>query len=750
MGDILDDIGRRPGRSQKVSPTSDYSTNDADVELIKQLEKLEREKNERLHEEQMDNAKKQAKTLEKLDRAGLKITQAERMKIIAQTNKEDQNQKIKDLIAFRKRDAELQRENNKLILDADSGASLKQRMEAIKSETKANIKEQFSLAGMMNSAQKLFNNLTKEFSSIMSEYAKYQLSINTRLQGVDKSFEDMTTTLKNSVGTQPYIKTQTMFENLNKLTELGIVYNLEQRAFLETVADNISTTFNATNATLLRIVKLQQSDSTAARLGLETALTQYLNRMFEDSSYLNSNFETVSGALLEATSQMTNSATIQFEYIVQKWLGSLGSVGLSDSTISSLAQAIGYLGSGNISGLESMGGMRNLLVMASSRSSNLNYADMLTQGINDSQTNELLYNVVEYLQEIAQTRNKVVKAQYADLFGLSLSDLTAVQNLGGSLEDIFASALSYSGAINELSRSMKTMGTRMSVATRMDNIWSNLQYGLATNIAESPALYGIWKVTDMIKELTGGIEIPFITALGSGVDVKSSVDELMKLGIVGVSSLGMIGDIVAGITNTIDASKMLDKLSIGLSAGMTTRGSSETFRRAPKGLKKGTSSSTYIGTTAGEDIYESTLSQSEMGAQEKLSQKQAETTDYTKITATYFTDTFDPKMNTVLDNLNKFDSRSSRMSDKMDAMLIMLTRSASYNVSSVEEELPALDLGSLIFGTETKITVTEDTTEATRRLDIINSIDASVKQILSALTSGISVNVSNMPFNGNW
>ena len=52
---------------------------------------------------------------------------------------------------------------------------------------------------------------------------------------------------------------------------------------------------------------------------------------------------------------MTNEATIQFEYIVQRWLGSLSSVGLSDSAVTNLATAIGHLGSGNIAGLRKHG-----------------------------------------------------------------------------------------------------------------------------------------------------------------------------------------------------------------------------------------------------------------------------------------------------------------------------------------------------------------------------------------------------------
>ena len=45
----------------------------------------------------------------------------------------------------------------------------------------------------------------------------------------------------------------------------------------------------------------------------------------------------------------------------------------------------------------------------------------------------------------------------------------------------------------------------MSIATKMDTLWSNLQYGLATNIAESPAMYALWKATYKVFQ---GINIP--------------------------------------------------------------------------------------------------------------------------------------------------------------------------------------------------------------------------------------------------
>lgn len=107
-------------------------------------------------------------------------------------------------------------------------------------------------------------------------------------------------------------------KNIDKAIESGISYNVSQRAFLETVKDDIARTFNAFDSTLMQIVRVQQSDSTAARLGMEATLNQFLNSMYSNTEYLNSLSDSVTGALYEATSLLSSSESIGFEYQVQK------------------------------------------------------------------------------------------------------------------------------------------------------------------------------------------------------------------------------------------------------------------------------------------------------------------------------------------------------------------------------------------------------------------------------------------------
>nr|DAR14942.1 MAG TPA: hypothetical protein [Caudoviricetes sp.] len=80
---------------------------------------------------------------------------------------------------------------------------------------------------------------------------------------------------------------------LNSLVEEGVAKGVAQRAFLGTIAEEVATTFDATQASLLQIVRIQQTDTTAQRLGLEANLTRLFNYYFGDTSYLSQAFDSV-------------------------------------------------------------------------------------------------------------------------------------------------------------------------------------------------------------------------------------------------------------------------------------------------------------------------------------------------------------------------------------------------------------------------------------------------------------------------
>ncbi len=170
-------------------------------------------------------------------------------------------------------------------------------------------------------------------------------------------------------------------------------------------------------------------------LGMESSLTTMLNSLFNDTSYLTDVTTTsVSGALAEAMSQMNAWQASEFNFTVQKWLGSLYSVGMSQDAISNIATALGQIYSGNVGAVSES--MQNLFAMSASRSG-LSYADILTRGASGGDVNKLLQSMVDYLAEIAGDTNNVVRTAHGGVFGMSISDLKSAQNLSAVASRVF-------------------------------------------------------------------------------------------------------------------------------------------------------------------------------------------------------------------------------------------------------------------------------------------------------------------------
>lgn len=128
----------------------------------------------------------------------------------------------------------------------------------------------------------------------------------------------MSYTITKNIAMSPFIKQADAVNNLKNLVSKGIAYNVEQRAFLDTISEKIATTFEATDASLVKLVRIQQADSTAARLGMEAALNEFLNNMYETTEYMQGIAEQVRGSIYEASALMTAEEATEFEYQVQK------------------------------------------------------------------------------------------------------------------------------------------------------------------------------------------------------------------------------------------------------------------------------------------------------------------------------------------------------------------------------------------------------------------------------------------------
>ena len=379
-------------------------------------------------------------------------------------------------------------------------------------------------------------------------------------------------------GVSPFVKQENIVSNLETLVGKGISYNVEQRAFLMTVKDKIATTFDAADGTLLRLIRIQQADSTAGRLGMESALNAFLNEMYETSEYLTDLASTVRGSLDEVEALMGAADAVALEYQVQKWMGSLYSVGMNRTAVSGIAGALGQLAAGDLSGLT--GNYGNLMVMAANHAG-LSIADILARGLDDSSTNKLMEAMVDYLASIADSSegNRVVQQQLAKVYGIQASDLKAAKNLSSSSRAVANNYLSYGDAYKRMSDMMGTMHQRTSLGEMMGNAWGNFQYTMAAGMANNPVLYAIYKAATLLDDVAGGIDFSVPMYMGTGTAQTFNVADIMRVGALSGSVISGIAQMIAsGSGGGFNPLGMLKAMGISNNLTTVSRGSGKTTR----------------------------------------------------------------------------------------------------------------------------------------------------------------------------
>lgn len=498
----------------------------------------------------------------------------------------------------------------------EKGATPAERVAALKNMAKGP-DGQFSGKALVGNLTAGLANLAKQLENKMDEVGKHKAPIDTRLYGSNSNetsfgsyYDKISQKFTGIAGASPFILQADLISNLETLVQKGISSNIQQRAFLATIKDKVAATFEVADGTLLKLVRIQQADTTAARMGMESALNAFLNNMYETTEYLTDLASTVRANLYEAQSLMDADAATEFEYQVQKWMGSMYSVGMSDSAVTALSTALGQLASGDINALTS-GGAGNLFVMAAN-AAGMSISEILQDGLSADKTNELLNAAVEYLGTIAQqSDSKVIQQQLAGIFGVKASDLKAIMNLktvDGSASDstmnsIFNDNLTYSGMIDELTARANTMWQRVSMGEMMSNVWQNMQYSMAAGMASNPITYLLYKVGGLLEETTGGIDLPFLNVYGFGVDLNTTVAQLMQVGAMSGGILSALGSMITnlGAGGGFSGSGMLKAVGVGSGLNTVARGVGDTT--ATRSVTGATfSESGVLGNGSGEDV----------------------------------------------------------------------------------------------------------------------------------------------------
>jgi hypothetical protein len=464
----------------------------------------------------------------------------------------------------------------------------------------------------------------------IKEAAGHQSKIDTRLYGSTSNdqalgsyWKAMSGSIMAIAGASPLFLQTDMISSLEKLVESGISHNLKLRAFLDATADKIAATFEVSDSTMLRLIRLQQQDSTAARMGMESALNAFLNNMFETTEYLSKVADTVRGNLEEAQALMGAKQATEFEYQVQKWLGSFYSVGMSDQAVTNISTTIGQLAAGQIEAL-SGSGTGNLMIMAAN-AAGISIADILKDGLDSKTTNKLLEATVEYLAQIAkQSDSKVVQQQLAGVFGMKASDLQSIMNLANdnskTIKNIANNNLTNEGMMLELAVRAATMSSRVDMNTMMNNLWENVQYSMAASIANNPATFALYKMAGLLQDAVGGIPISFLNVYGFGVNLETSVANLMKVGALAGGIMTSLPQMIAGVATAAGGgAAMLAAAGIGSQAKTINRGNGGGAAGAMALSGLSSSSSGLVGNGSSEDMTGATMAS---GQDDKDSQGQ--------------------------------------------------------------------------------------------------------------------------------
>ena len=261
--------------------------------------------------------------------------------------------------------------------------------------------------------------------------------------------------------------------------------------------------------------------------------------------------------------------------------------------------------------------------------------------------------------------------------------------------------------------------TRTSVAEMVNNLFANTKFGFASGVASNPVLSALWKVTDMIENYTGGINIPgfgsWVFGNGFELDLNASIEGLMKLGIMGIGSLGMIGDVIGGLASSVLPASMLWRMGVGFTPSTTKRGMG--LISTSSGMT--TSSSALVGNSSGSDFSDSTLNAANDDANKTLEEKQAKQKEEAEDVA---------DINDLIDYLTQ------HIETKFDVMLAMSARQAGYGLTTGEPVAFEDKYLTYIGGKETTVMVSAPTgDEARTTANYLAAIESGVADIVEEL-----------------
>jgi hypothetical protein len=278
---------------------------------------------------------------------------------------------------------------------------------------------------------------------------------------------------------------------------------------------------------------------------------------------------------------------------------------MSDSAVQGLAGVLGQVAAGKLEGITG-GGQGNLVIMAANQAG-VNMSDILNNGLDQNTTNTLMNSMVDYLAKLYHDagNSKVIQQQIASVYGLSASDLRAAVNLSSSSKAVAKNGLDYSSAMGRLYSMAGSMGSRTSMGEQLSNMWANTMYSMSAGIANNPITYGLYKMSGLLKDTTGGINFGIPLVMGNGMPITFNVADLMRTGALAGGVMSSLGAMFSG-GGGLTGKSILNGIGLsGTGISVVTRGTGSSLSTA--GGMTVSESGSMVGNSNSDDMTNKTM-----------------------------------------------------------------------------------------------------------------------------------------------
>ena len=242
----------------------------------------------------------------------------------------------------------------------------------------------------------------------------------------------------------------------------------------------------------------------------------------------------------------------------------------------------------------------------------LDYANILQQGLDEGSMNKLLSTIVDYLAEITSTTkdNNVLQSSYAQLFNLSITDMTAIQNLSKMNYNpvTLTGAAAQAKALDEINQ----VSSRTSAAEAIDNVFNNARFSFGSSIAGNKTAYTLYKTSNFILDAMNSLE----TSIGGSEGILGKLFGVLSGPVRLVSGIMYLGSLLPGVVGF--------GRSLGGTLGSWTDGNG--YNALADVIAKGSSGGMYDGGTSISAALSLIPNQATSGSSEALKQFSLEST----------------------------------------------------------------------------------------------------------------------------